>query len=64
MKGGAEIGKEIFALKDRKGRELGLRFDLTVPLARVLTPLEIMAEQKEEMDEAYSRWKITVGATR
>ncbi len=33
--GGEEIGKEIFTLKDRAGRRLGLRFDLTVPLARV-----------------------------
>lgn len=35
--GGSEIGKEIFKLKDRAGRELGLRFDLTVPTARVLS---------------------------
>ncbi len=34
--GGSEVGKEIFTLKDRKGRKLGLRFDLTVPLARVV----------------------------
>ncbi len=33
--GGTEIGKEIFTLEDRAGRKLGLRFDLTVPLARV-----------------------------
>jgi histidyl-tRNA synthetase len=32
--GGSMIGKEIFTLKDRAGRELGLRFDPTVPLAR------------------------------
>lgn len=34
--GGSEIGKEIFRLKDRAGRNLGLRFDLTLPLARVV----------------------------
>ena len=34
--GGTEIGKEIYTLKDRGGRKLGLKFDLTVPLARVL----------------------------
>lgn len=32
--GGAEILKETFKLKDQGGRKLGLRFDLTVPLAR------------------------------
>lgn len=35
--GGSEIGKEIYSLKDRGGRRLGLRFDLTVPTARVLS---------------------------
>src|SRR3989338_7458019 len=32
--GGAEILKETFKLKDQGGRDLGLRYDLTVPLAR------------------------------
>ncbi len=34
--GGEEIRKEIYCFKDKSGRELGLRFDLTVPLARVV----------------------------
>ena len=34
--GGAEILKETFRFKDQGGRELGLRYDLTVPLARVV----------------------------
>jgi histidyl-tRNA synthetase len=34
--GGADILKECFRLKDQGGRELGLRYDLTVPLARVV----------------------------
>ena len=34
--GGEEILKEIFKLKDQGDRDLGLRFDLTVPLARVM----------------------------
>jgi len=34
--GGAEILKETFRLRDRGGRELGLRYDLTVPLARFI----------------------------
>lgn len=32
--GGEEITREIFKLKDQGGRELGLRYDLTVPFAR------------------------------
>jgi histidyl-tRNA synthetase len=34
--GGADILKETFKLKDQGGRELGLRYDLTVPLARFI----------------------------
>ncbi|MDP3916667.1 MAG: histidine--tRNA ligase [Nanoarchaeota archaeon] len=34
--GGAEILKETFKLKDQGGRDLGLRYDLTVPFARVI----------------------------
>ena len=34
--GGAEILKETYSLKDQGGRELGLRYDLTVPFARVI----------------------------
>ena len=34
--GGSEILKETFRLKDQGNRELGLRYDLTVPLARFI----------------------------
>lgn len=34
--GGAEILKETFKLKDQGNRELGVRYDLTVPFARVV----------------------------
>ena len=34
--GGEDILKETFKLKDQGGRELGLRYDLTVPFARVM----------------------------
>lgn len=34
FKGGGEIQKEVFRLYDQGGRNLGLRFDQTVPLAR------------------------------
>ncbi len=34
--GGAEIMKEMFKVEDQGGRELALRYDLTVPLAKVV----------------------------
>src|SRR3989344_7564663 len=34
--GGAEILKETFKLKDQGERELGLRYDLTVPMCRFI----------------------------
>src|SRR3989344_5805444 len=34
--GGAEILKETFKLKDQGDRELGLRYDLTVPMCRYI----------------------------
>ncbi len=34
--GGAAIKDQIYYFKDKSGRELGLRFDLTVPMARVV----------------------------
>ena len=33
---GPEVREQIYAFKDKAGRDLGLRFDLTVPLARVV----------------------------
>ena len=33
---GPEIKEQIYTFKDKAGRDLGLRFDLTVPLARVV----------------------------
>ncbi len=34
-KAGPQIREEIYWFKDKAGRELGLRFDMTVPLARI-----------------------------
>jgi len=34
--GGAEIENEIYSFEDKGGRKLGLRFDLTVPVSRVV----------------------------
>ncbi len=36
VEAGEEIKKEIYQFKDNKGRHIGLRFDLTVPLMRYL----------------------------
>jgi histidyl-tRNA synthetase len=36
LKGGDAIKNEIYYFKDKSDRELGLRFDLTVPFARVI----------------------------
>lgn len=33
---GEEVERQIYKFKDKKGRELGLRFDFTVPLARII----------------------------
>ena len=35
-KSGEDVIKQIFQFKDKGGRDLGLRFDLTVPMARVV----------------------------
>ncbi len=35
-KGGEQIRDEIYVFKDKGGREVGLRFDLTVPMCRVI----------------------------
>lgn len=35
--GGSEILKEVYTLKDQGDRELGLRYDLTVPFAKVIS---------------------------
>ncbi|MCS7140264.1 MAG: histidine--tRNA ligase [Candidatus Nezhaarchaeota archaeon] len=33
---GPEVREQIYSFKDKAGRDLGLRFDLTVPLARII----------------------------
>ena len=33
---GGEVEKQIYKFKDKGGRDVGLRFDLTVPLARIV----------------------------
>lgn len=49
--GGEAIKDEIYYFKDKSDRELGLRFDLTVPMARVLA-------SKPEIPKPFKRYQI------
>ena len=51
--GGAEILKEIYTLKDQGNREIGLRYDLTVPFAKV-----IAMNSKKEITLPFRRYEI------
>jgi len=50
-KSGEDVVKQIFQFKDKAGRELGLRFDLTVPLARVVA-------SNPQLPKPYKRYAI------
>jgi len=51
---GEEIKKEIYYFKDKGDRELGLRFDLTVPLGRVASSNQLkMPYKRYQIDEVY-----------
>lgn len=64
--GGEEIVKEIFKLKDQGGRELGLRYDLTVPLARVIAmnPNLKMPFKRYQIDRVWRDGPIKLGRYR
>jgi histidyl-tRNA synthetase len=49
---GEEAVKDIFRLRDKAGRELGLRFDLTVPLARVVA-------SNPQLPKPFKRYQIS-----
>ncbi len=49
--GGEAIKQEIYWFKDKSDRELGLRFDLTVPIARVMST-------KQELPKPFKRYQI------
>lgn len=53
--GGASILEETFKLKDRGGRELALRYDLTVPFSRVvgMNPQLKMPFKRYQMDKVW-----------
>ena len=49
---GAEADKLVYTFKDRGGRELGLRYDQTVPTARVL------AQYSQQLPKYFRRYQI------
>ncbi len=64
--GGSEILKEIFKLKDQGGRKLGLRYDLTVPLARFVSmnPTIKMPFKRYQIGLAFRDGPIKLGRYR
>ena len=51
--GGAEILKEVYKLKDQGNRELGLRYDLTVPFSKI-----ICMNLNKEIELPFRRYEI------
>jgi histidyl-tRNA synthetase len=51
-KGGAETDKQLYRFQDHGGRDVGLRFDLTVPLAR------FAAQHIQELGTPFKRYHI------
>lgn len=64
--GGAEILKEVYKLSDQGERELALRYDLTVPLARVvgMNPDIRMPLKRYEIGKVYRDGPIKTGRKR
>jgi histidyl-tRNA synthetase len=62
----SDVQKEIFQLSDQGGRKLGLRFDLTVPLARFLAmnPNLKMPFKRYEIGRTYRDGPIKLGRYR
>ena len=64
--GGSEILKETFKLKDQGKRNLGLRYDLTVPLARyvAMNPNLKMPFKRYELGQVFRDGPIKTGRYR
>ncbi|MBI4453650.1 histidine--tRNA ligase [Candidatus Woesearchaeota archaeon] len=64
--GGAEILKETFRFNDQGNRELGLRYDLTVPLARFIgmNPNMKMPFKRYQMGQVFRDGPIKTGRQR
>lgn len=63
---GSDVAKEIFRLKDQGNRKLGLRFDLTVPLARFIgmNPTLKMPFKRYEIGRVFRDGPIKLGRKR
>ncbi|WP_273327653.1 histidine--tRNA ligase [Vallitalea guaymasensis] len=65
--GGAEILKEIYTLSDQGKRELGLRYDLTVPLSRFIGMNKnelLMPFKKYEIGKVFRDGPVKLGRKR
>ncbi len=64
--GGAEILKETFKLKDQGNRDLGLRYDLTVPFARVIgqNPTLKMPFKRYQIEKVWRDGPVNLGRYR
>lgn len=64
--GGSEILKETFKLTDQGGRQLGLRYDLTVPLARfiAMNPTLKMPFKRYQIGRVFRDGPIKLGRYR
>ena len=64
--GGEEILKEIFKVKDQGKRELGLRYDLTVPMCKVvgMNPTLNLPFKRYQVQEVYRDGPIKLGRYR
>ncbi|MBS3117532.1 histidine--tRNA ligase [Candidatus Woesearchaeota archaeon] len=63
---GSDVMKEIFKFKDRGGRQLGLRFDLTVPLSRYVAmhPELKFPFKRSQIGRVYRDGPIRLGRVR
>lgn len=64
--GGSEILKEVYKLSDQGQRELGLRYDLTVPLAKVIgmNPNLNMPFKRYEIGKVFRDGPVKIGRSR
>ncbi len=64
--GGAEILKEIYRLTDQGGRQLALRYDLTVPFAKVMgmNPDRPLPFRRYEMGRVFRDGPVKAGRNR
>ncbi|MDP3882331.1 MAG: histidine--tRNA ligase [Nanoarchaeota archaeon] len=64
--GGSEIMKEVYTLEDNASRKLGLRYDLTVPFARVIAMNPSMKKpfKRYQIDKVWRDGPIKLGRYR